>query len=120
MVGLSGLTGMLLEGKYVDIRIQVAVYCGALLASCMVCHGEMVRLRPHPRHLTGFYLVVSVGGALGGIFVGLVAPMVFDDYWELHLACIAAFALFAGRVLRDRELAAGRWAVALAIGLGLP
>jgi len=119
VVGLAGLTGMLLEGKYVDIRIQVAVYCGALFASCMVCHGEMVRLRPNPRHLTAFYLIVSAGGALGGIFVGLVAPMVFADYWELHLACLAAFALFAGLLLRDHANASGRWAVALPLGLGL-
>jgi hypothetical protein len=51
----------------------------------MVCHGELVRRRPPLRHLTLFYLMLSVGGALGGLFVGLVAPVVFTAYFELPI-----------------------------------
>jgi len=65
---------------------QLPVYLGMLLVACMVCHGEAYRLRPHPRYLTGFYLAIAAGGALGGAFVALVAPVVFTRYDELYWA----------------------------------
>ena len=57
-----------------------------LFAICMICHGELVRLKPHERYLTSFYLMVAIGGAVGGIFVVVVAPWLFTGYWEFHLA----------------------------------
>ena len=54
----------------------------------MFCHGELARRRPAPSHLTLFYLMVSLGGALGGIFVALIAPRAFHSYWELPLGMI--------------------------------
>ncbi|MHB1193613.1 MAG: spermidine synthase [Longimicrobiales bacterium] len=65
---------------------QLPVYLGMLLVGCIVCHGEAYRLRPHPRHLTGFYLAIALGGALGGAFVAVVAPVVFTGYAELYWA----------------------------------
>jgi SAM-dependent methyltransferase len=55
----------------------------------MVCHGELARSRPSPAYLTGFYLSLAAGGALGGLLVGLLAPRVFTSYWELPLALLA-------------------------------
>ena len=52
----------------------------------MTCHGEMADLRPRPEFLSLFYLLLSAGGALGGIFVALVAPLVFRGFYELPLA----------------------------------
>ena len=49
----------------------------------MVCHGELARLKPSPRHLTEFYLLIAAGGALGGLFVGIVAPLVFSTYFRM-------------------------------------
>lgn len=63
---------------------QVAIYCGASFVCCMVCHGEVYRLRPSPRFLTSFYLSIAAGGAAGGAFVAVVAPLVFRSYAELH------------------------------------
>src|SRR5262249_43445507 len=40
----------------------------ALFVCCMVCHGELSRLKPHPRYLTSFYVIISLGGAVGGLF----------------------------------------------------
>src|SRR4029077_11436987 len=57
-----------------------------LFAVCMVCHGELARLKPDQRRLTVFYLMVSSGGALGGIFAVAIAPLIFPDYWEYSLA----------------------------------
>ena len=60
----------------------------------MVCHGELVRYRPPAQHLTAFYLAMSVGGVLGGVFNALIAPFLFTWVAEyplaLVLACIAA------------------------------
>ncbi|MDF1811686.1 MAG: fused MFS/spermidine synthase [Verrucomicrobiales bacterium] len=64
---------------------QIAFFLFALFTLCMVCHGEMVRLKPSSRYLTSFYLLISLGGALGGAFVSLVAPRLFNGYWELHI-----------------------------------
>jgi spermidine synthase len=52
----------------------------------MVCHGELAGSRPAAAYLTRFYLLVSAGGALGGVFVTVVAPLVFPAFWELPLA----------------------------------
>jgi hypothetical protein len=76
----------LFEGADMDIVWQVAIYSGTLFVGCMVCHGELYHLRPHPRHLTSFYLMIAAGGAVGGLFVALVAPALFDNYYEMHLA----------------------------------
>jgi len=64
---------------------MIALVSAALFVFCMVCHGELVRRKPHPRHLTLFYLMLSLGGALGGLFVGLLAPAVFPAYFELPI-----------------------------------
>ncbi|GFE60934.1 fused MFS/spermidine synthase [Geobacter sp. AOG2] len=69
-------------GARVALPLQIIVYLAALFAGCMVCHGELVRSRPHPARLTAFYLTMSAGGALGGMFVALAAPAFFNDFWE--------------------------------------
>jgi hypothetical protein len=74
----------------VPVPVQVVTYCGALFACCMACHGELVRLRPPARRLTGFYLAVSAGGALGGLFVSVVAPSVFPDSSSCTSGCSRA------------------------------
>jgi hypothetical protein len=51
-----------------------------LFTACMVCHGELVRLKPPVHRLTAFYLTMSLGGALGGVFVAIVAPVVFTTF----------------------------------------
>jgi spermidine synthase len=56
-----------------------------LFTCCMVCHGELALLKPDPQYLTHFYLMISAGGALGGIFVALVAPRIFKSFYELPL-----------------------------------
>lgn len=86
------------ETDDLSIVWQIAIFCGALFFACLVCHGEIVRLKPSPRFLTQFYLAVSVGGALGGIFVNLIAPVVFDSYYELHLGILLLAILMTWQV----------------------
>ena len=56
-----------------DSRWIIASFAAALFVCCMVCHGELARLKPHPRYLTGFYVTVSLGGAIGGIVGSSIA-----------------------------------------------
>jgi hypothetical protein len=63
---------------------QLSVYTGALFVCCVVCHGELFRIRPAPRALTEFYLLIATGGALGGLFASIAAPRLFTNYYELH------------------------------------
>lgn len=67
--------------------------CVSIFAYCMACHGELARLKPPPVQLTGYYLMIASGGAIGGLFTGLLAPRIFNDEYELTLACIAAVCL---------------------------
>lgn len=68
---------------------QLAGYLTILFVACLFCHGELARLRPDPRRLTGYYLAIALGGALGGVFVALVAPRLFVQFTELPLAMAA-------------------------------
>lgn len=79
----------------VSLIYQVGVYCFALFTCCMICHGELARRRSAAPHLTTFYLYVALGGAIGGVFVNLVAPVLFTGYWELHVA-LASTVILAG------------------------
>ncbi len=94
---------ILARGIFIALPIQIASYCFTLFICCMVCHGELVRLKPDPRHLTSFYLMVSAGGALGGIFVSLIAPRIFKGYWEFHLSLAATALIFLIILFRDRK-----------------
>jgi hypothetical protein len=72
---------------------QIGVYLTLLFSICMACHGELFRLRPEPAKLTGYYLAISAGGALGGTFVALVAPSIFRHYHEFQIGVFAACVL---------------------------
>jgi len=69
-----------------------------LFCACMLCHGELVRVKPPAKSLTLFYLCVATGGALGGLFVATICPYIFYDYFEFNLVQIAVCAV-AGVVL---------------------
>lgn len=87
IVGLNAL----LRSSTPSIYFQLFAYLSVLFVGCMVCHGELYRLRPNPKLLTRYYLLISFGGAVGGVFVALVAPKIFDGYIELQLSWVALF-----------------------------
>ncbi len=95
----------LMHGTNESIVLQVMVYFSAFFFCCMVCHGELARQKPHPRFLTSFYLLISAGGAGGGLFVGLLAPSVFPDYWELHVGIVACLIATMAVLFRDKACA---------------
>ena len=79
---------VLFKGATIAMSAQLGALSAALFAGCLVCHGELYRLRPSPRHLTTFYLLIAGGGALGGVFASLVAPVLFHGYWEYQLSLV--------------------------------
>jgi len=103
--------------KYTDISIAwlVSLYCGALFAVCMCCHGELARLKPAPEHLTSFYLMISFGGALGSAFVVLLAPILFDRFWEFQIALLGCGMLLLFMLLRDKT----SWVYSIRFGRGI-
>ncbi|MHC4887153.1 MAG: fused MFS/spermidine synthase [Planctomycetota bacterium] len=86
-------TKCLYVGVRISIDYQLVGYFGVLFLACLCCHGELCVRKPHPRFLTLYYLCLAIGGAVGGIFVVLVAPLVFSSYAELHVGLIAALLL---------------------------
>ena len=89
--------------KIESFGLQVAANLGMLAAVCMLCHGELARSKPEPRRLTAYYLLIAVGGAAGGLFVGVAAPLTFARYWEWMIATCGA--LMFGIVLLLRTAA---------------
>jgi hypothetical protein len=89
---------------YANLHIQyvIPLYLAGLFLCCLACHGELVHLRPAPRYLTRFYLLIALGGALGGFFVAIIAPAAFDTYLETPLLLIAVGALGAALQWRRR------------------
>lgn len=99
-----------------DLIIQTSVFCVGLFVVCMVCHGELVLAKPAPKHLTRFYLLVSIGGALGALVVSVAAPLLFSTYLETAVALLIAALLFVQVAQTTHPFL--RWlAVALAIGV---
>jgi hypothetical protein len=99
----AAFTIVLAYGPGLELIVQIGVYSVLLFVCCMICHGELVRLKPHPRHLTTFYLMISIGGAVGGIFVSLIAPYIFKGYWELPLGLLLCAALLFGMIVSHRQ-----------------
>jgi len=114
-VALAAAVALLLSATigelpfYINFLGELAVYFSALFLLCMLCHGELVWLKPDARRLTSFYLMIAGGGALGGILVSLVAPMVLNDFWEWPAVLAIGYALAIGLLFGSaRRHSAGR------------
>ena len=88
MLAFIGVLQAQTAGPSMNYILQIAIYFSALFLACMVCHAELVRIRPETHNLTAFYMTMSIGGACGGLFVGLLAPMMFNDFLELQIGLI--------------------------------
>jgi SAM-dependent methyltransferase len=111
-VAFFGMDRIFDEG--LPVPWMIALISAALFVFCMVCHGELVRRKPHPRHLTLFYLMLSLGGAMGGMFVGLVAPAAFPAYFELPIGLFLCASLTVAVLWRSLRL---HWRLLLLLAL---
>ena len=105
---LFGITALLVilalfQGTDMGVISQTGIFLIFLFAACMVCHGELARTKPGPRHLTSFYLLLSAGGAAGGIFVAIIAPSIFPTFWEYQLGLGAIAVILLVILFLDRE-----------------
>ncbi|MBL9202807.1 MAG: fused MFS/spermidine synthase [Opitutaceae bacterium] len=123
VLGTGVICQVLPVGNDAPMKLQIIAYNAALFIACMVCHGELYRLKPPPQRLTSYFLLISLGGALGGFFVAIVAPAIFFDYRELQLGLwllsyVLGVLCFRHRS-REMALAAGVGALALVVVLPL-
>jgi hypothetical protein len=93
---------VLFGGVPVALRWQILSYSLTLFMCCMVCHGELVRLKPGTSYLTSFYLMIAAGGSLGGLLVTVAAPYLLKGFWEYHLGLLATVLLTLIVLYRDR------------------
>jgi protein-L-isoaspartate O-methyltransferase len=101
-VALSGAYPLLRYGAMLPLAAQIGGYSAIFFLCAMMCHGELVHLKPDVRHLTAFYLAIAGGGALGGICVAIVAPILFSNYYELHVGLFAAAVIMLIVLYADR------------------
>ncbi len=83
------------------IRHTVPAICAALFIACLFCHGELHRRRPRPRYATQYYLFIAAGGALGSMFVGVLAPLIFRGSYELAWSLVYTAALATVLMWKD-------------------
>jgi spermidine synthase len=112
-VGAAFVVQLLWAGNDAPLSFQIVGYSVTLFAACMVCHGELYRLRPAPRFLTSYFLLVSAGGALGGFLVAVVAPAMLNEYRELQAGFWILSYLLGILCFRDRTRS-----IPFAVGLG--
>jgi len=92
------------DGGVMNIKEAIPLFAVGLFVMCMFFHGELAALKPAPRHLTGYYLMISLGGAVGGLLVGFVAPKLFNTYYEfgfglVFTALLAAYVARSGHII---------------------
>ncbi len=113
------LLALLLLEVHDPLWLVIPLHLGGLFVAAMVCHGELARDRPVATSLTGFYLLVALGGALGGVFTAIVAPVAFDSLLEYPLAIVLACLCLPKRPARIPPGPYARWldlALPLAVG----
>jgi len=103
---VPGLPLMAWKISSLSLSVAAPLYLVGLFVACMFCHGELARLKPDPRHLTRFYLMMSVGGALGAVLIAIVAPLTLSGYFELNISLVA-MALLVMMQLNGKQLLIG-------------
>lgn len=101
------------------IQFVIPAYLASLFVVCLACHGELVARRPAPRFLTRFYLLIALGGALGGAFVAVIAPNVFATYVELPVLLVVIAELYVLLQWYRRGSRRTLWLVRLAMVAGV-
>jgi SAM-dependent methyltransferase len=94
------------------ILVATGVNLASFFVACMVCHGELARMQPHPSYLTGYYLMLAAGGALGGVFVGVVAPYAFSSNYDLSIGLVATAVVVTLVVVGGYRFSGRGWQIA--------
>jgi len=120
---LGAVLGILMHfiGSQFDIVSQVIIYASILFSGCMICHGELTRIKPGAQHLTLFYLMMSLGGFLGSALITFVAPQIFDYFIEYPLSLIVVLLLVAisNKVIFGEQKVKQAWISEVSFTLGI-
>jgi hypothetical protein len=112
-VALGGLSYAIYDASFAEsVQISVPFFCIGLFVCCLFCHGELALRRPAAPYLTSYYLMVALGGAVGAIFVGLLAPHIFTGIYEFPIALVFTAALAMAMLWRQGLLARIFWVAA--------
>ena len=110
VLGLGALAWLPTLGiNELPLYLSMAINLTAFFVACMVCHGELARLQPHPSHLTGYYLMLAVGGVVGGFFVGVIAPYFFNSNYELSIGILLTGLVAAIAVIPKMKFSSPQW-----------
>lgn len=102
-----------------ELWVAAPLFTAGLFVLCMFCHGELYLLKPGPRYLTTFYLMISIGGALGALLVGIGAPNLLEGYYELKIVLVICAALLLWRAFDIRRWVAAAAGVVTAATVGI-
>jgi hypothetical protein len=102
-VTAAGTCTLLLRSPVAPLVPELLLFFSVMFACCIVVHGEIASTKPHPRYLTRFYLCISLGGAIGGIFVSIIAPLAFSNLWEFPITILATGGLVLLAVRWDSQ-----------------
>jgi len=102
-----------------NLVVNTLAHLLLLLVACMLCHGELVKRKPPTSQLTSFYLLVSIGGALGGVMVSIICPLLFPVFLELYVGILVVFMFAAGMVIRNILGGHGLMQMGVTITLGM-
>ncbi len=94
---------------------MVIVMLALLYSACMICHGELIRSKPQNHHLTLFYLLIALGGVLGGIFSNIVALLIFVNWWDLFLPLIVLNVAIVYTLVKHYLLNKRKWDLFLGV-----
>jgi SAM-dependent methyltransferase len=102
-VALPAVAYAIADSDNISAPAAITFFGATMFVLFMVCHGELARRRPRPAYLTSFYLLVSAGGATGGLFIGLTAPYLFNALYDLPLVLSLTSFLFLYLLWRERR-----------------
>ena len=100
-----------------DFVLEGITYLIILFTSCMLCHGELVRLKPRPEFLTSFYLMIATGGAVGGLLVAVIFPQLFSTFYEIKLGLVGCFLIPVFLILKPLR---NKWGFGILLLLLIP
>jgi hypothetical protein len=103
LAGTGAIAWLARDVYAASFPVQLAALIGVLMAGCMICHGELVRIRPAASRLTSFYLAIAAGGSAGGVAVALGAPVVLDRLWEFPFFAVLPLLLLMVSLYRDPQ-----------------